>query len=302
MSSVAAIEYQVTARKIVDASYMHVSVPATRPPRYAVGERVTCVAPNALPELIGRHWQRCAVIGSGKTGMDTCLFLLEQGVGAERILWVMPRDAWLHDRAQWQAGAPFEQSLGRTLGEFLGGIGDAESVEDVFARLAARGVLLRIDENRRPTAYRCTTVTQSELMALRSIIQIVRKGRVTGIDNERISLQHGSEPTSAATLHIDCTADGAERSASRRHRFSAARILPCSRYAGASRCSVPRSSLSSSAALTMISRKTRCARPFPIRAAITICCAPPYSIWAMPGNGAGMRRSATGSSMLASIS
>lgn len=211
VSRVADLEYQVVARKMVDATYMNVSVPATRPPRYAVANGVHCIAPNTLPSLIGRQWQRYAVIGSGKTGIDTCLFLLEQGIKPDRIVWIMPRDAWLHDRAQWQAGALFEQSLGRTLGEFLAGIGEADSIEDVFARLAARRVLVRIDESRWPTAYRCATVTQTELAALRGITNIVRKGRVQSIDNQRITLAHGNEPTDATTLHIDCSADGAER-------------------------------------------------------------------------------------------
>ena len=42
---------------------------------------------------------RYAVIGGGKTGIDAVLFLLDQNVPPDLITWVVPRDAWLYDRA-----------------------------------------------------------------------------------------------------------------------------------------------------------------------------------------------------------
>ncbi len=210
-SLAANIQYEVRAKKIVDSTYMNVSVPGTRPPDYAVAEGVHCVPINTLPQQVNRRWRRYVIVGGGKTGIDACLFLLENQIDPDKIHWIVPRDAWLHDRAQWQVGSMFEQSLGRTIGEFLAGIGEADSIDDVFTRLNARRVLVRIDANQRPTAYRCATVTQDELTQLRRIKNVIRKGRVKGIEPDHIELDRGIEATDAHSLHVDCTADGAAR-------------------------------------------------------------------------------------------
>jgi len=56
--------------------------------------------------------------------------------------------------------------------------------------------------------YRCATVTESELDALRGIEQVIRMGRVKSIGNTEITLEGGTVPTNQGTLHIDCSADG----------------------------------------------------------------------------------------------
>src|SRR2546429_9011265 len=40
--------------------------------------------------------------GAGKTSMDTCNWLLDQGVDPDRIRWIRPRDGWVFDRAIMQ--------------------------------------------------------------------------------------------------------------------------------------------------------------------------------------------------------
>ena len=37
-------------------------------------------------------------IGAGKTGIDAVLFLLNHNVDEDKILWIMPNDAWLWNR------------------------------------------------------------------------------------------------------------------------------------------------------------------------------------------------------------
>ena len=78
VSLVSDAEHDVVANKVVDATYMNVTVPSMRPPLYEVAEGATCVPLNALPRLPGT-WDRYMVIGAGKTGMDACLFLLKCG-------------------------------------------------------------------------------------------------------------------------------------------------------------------------------------------------------------------------------
>jgi len=81
----------------------------------------------------------------------------------------------------------------------------------VFNRVEARGGLLRLDPDVVPSMYRCATVTKAELTELRRIKKVLRKGRVTALDTDRIHLDDGSEPTNLQTLHIDCSADGLEK-------------------------------------------------------------------------------------------
>ena len=63
--------------------------------------------------------------------------------------------------------------------------------------------------------FRCATVSQSELENLRRIENVVRHGRVTHIGAERIELEHGSIPTDAQQIHVDCTGDGLPRGPAR---------------------------------------------------------------------------------------
>jgi len=74
----AAVEVNVR-RRIVDATYMRVTVPLMRPPVYGVAPGVQCVTPNELTKMRKPH-DRHAIIGAGKTGMDACLWLLRQGI------------------------------------------------------------------------------------------------------------------------------------------------------------------------------------------------------------------------------
>jgi hypothetical protein len=80
--------------RIVDATYSKTQVPAMRPPPYEVAQGVTIVTPNDLPS-ISHGYANYTIVGNGKTGMDAALWLLENGVGADRITWIRPRDAYL---------------------------------------------------------------------------------------------------------------------------------------------------------------------------------------------------------------
>ncbi|WP_156687291.1 NAD(P)-binding protein [Mycobacterium sp. Marseille-P9652] len=196
-------------RRIVDATYMRVSVPAMRPPPYPVAPGVECVAPNELPRLGPRD--RYVIVGAGKTGIDTCLWLLAHGVAPERLTWIMPRDAWLLDRATIQPGPLFADTIKANFTAQLEAIRDAVSLDDLFARLEDGGVLLRLDGTVRPTMYRCATVTRAELEQLRRIPGVVRMGHVRRVEIDRCVLDGGEVASGGSALYVDCTADGAEK-------------------------------------------------------------------------------------------
>ena len=203
-------DFSVGSSKIVDSTYMNVTVPSMRPPGYQVDDGVACAPPNVLPRVHGEY-DRYAVIGAGKTGMDACLFLLRNGVEPSAISWVMPRDSWMLDRAQIQPGELFAESLGVSFARQFEVFAKAQSVEEVLTGVAEQGQLLRFDESVWPTMYRCATVTKTELEQLWRIDDVIRLGRVKRITTDEIQLDQGSAPTSTTTLHVDCTADGLER-------------------------------------------------------------------------------------------
>ena len=111
-SLVADTEHKVQAAKVVDATYMNVTVPSMRPPPFPVDPQAYCAPLNVLPKVAGEY-DNYVVVGAGKTGMDACLFLLRNEVDPERIRWIMPRDSWMLDRANIQPGELFAQSIGR---------------------------------------------------------------------------------------------------------------------------------------------------------------------------------------------
>lgn len=194
-------------RKLVNATLGQPAIPATHPPRYTVAPGVSCVPPNRLPDLERPH-AGYTVVGAGKTGIDVCLWLLENGVAPGRIRWIMPRDPWLQDRANVQPGAEnFERYVAGAIRQ-LEAIIQATSIPDLFARLEASGQLVRIDTAVEPTVYRCGIVSQPELAQLRRIEDVVRLGRVRSIAPAQIVLERGALPADPDTLYIDCSACG----------------------------------------------------------------------------------------------
>jgi hypothetical protein len=209
-SLVSGVSHTITADKIVDATFMNVQVPAMGGPSYDIAKGVECVPPNALVETHG-EWKNYVIVGAGKTSFDACLFLLENGVSPDAICWIKPRESWLWDRACAQAEDLFETSIRPfSLGQ-MRCIAASESVDDLFARENAEGLMLRIDENVKPTMFRCATVTKSEIEVLRGIKHVIRMGRVQKIEHERVVLEQGSFDYGPNTLFVDCTADGLAR-------------------------------------------------------------------------------------------
>ena len=74
-------------RKLVDATYVESSIPSTHTPAYEVDDGVRLVPPNDLVDLDGGA-AGYTVIGAGKTAMDTCNFLMDEGVASDKIRWI----------------------------------------------------------------------------------------------------------------------------------------------------------------------------------------------------------------------
>ena len=207
-------ETQVHIRKkTVDATYFGTTVPSTHKPQFVVEPGVDFVPLNELPHL----WKRSqgmpkhfVIVGAGKTGMDAACWLLASGADPESISWIMPRDSWLLNRLKTQPGIDFfDETIGGQA-DMMEACAMATDVDDLFDRLEACGVMLRIDPNVRPTLHRYATVSTGEVAQLARIKHVIRKGRVTSISPTSVVLEGGQEAFGEGTLFIDCSATAVE--------------------------------------------------------------------------------------------
>jgi hypothetical protein len=216
-------------RRLVDATYLETSVPATHTPAFSIGDGVELIPVGELVHVTDAP-AGFTVLGAGKTAMDACSFLLDNGVDPDDIRWVRPRDAWLMNRSSWQP-LDLVAATVESLSHVLQSLAEAESVDDLFARLESSGELLRLDPSVDPTMFRGAIVSPAEFESLKQIERVVRKGRVRHIDTDRVALDDGDVPTERGTVHVDCTAYGL-RATPPRPIFEAGRVTPQSLMGG----------------------------------------------------------------------
>ena len=198
--------YQVEVnKKTVDCTYLKTSVPSTHTPNFSVADEVPFMALNDLPK-IKKSPAGFVVIGGGKTGIDACLWLLENKVHPDKITWIVSRDAWLVDRKNTQPGEQFfETTMGNQVRQFEA-VAAAESIPDLFKRLEEAGVIVRIDKEVIPKMFHGATISQMEIEEMRRIKNVIRKGRVQRIEKDKIIFENESIPTTTDYVHIDCSA------------------------------------------------------------------------------------------------
>ncbi|MXV61892.1 NAD(P)-binding protein [Natronorubrum sp. JWXQ-INN-674] len=192
--------------RVVDATYVESSIPATHTPPFDVDPDVRLVTPNELLELTDPA-DGFTVIGSGKTSMDTCGWLLNQGVPPAEIRWIRPRDPWTLPRRNLQT-LELLPSLLEWSSLRLEAAAEAEDVPDFFQRLAANGVVVPLDPEIEPETWRGAILSQDERDDLRQIRNVIRKGYVQRLEADRIVLDNGTVPTDPQRVHVDCTARG----------------------------------------------------------------------------------------------
>jgi len=202
-----ASERQITVRrKIMDARYLESSIPATHTPTFGVDDGVQFIPVNDLVKS-AQPAGGFVVIGAGKTAMDACTWLLDNGVDTGEVSWVKPRDAWVIDRRLLQ---PLDK-----IGDFIIGWATATkiaatstSAAELFDRLEDAGQLRRIDTSVEPTMYRMAILSDREVDTLRGVDRVIRGGHVRRIASDRILLDDAEVPVPRDTLFVDCTAEG----------------------------------------------------------------------------------------------
>lgn len=191
-------------RRVVDATYLSPTIPATTPPPFGVADDVHVAAINELATLTTAP-SSYVIVGSGKTATDGIVWLLSNGVPPDRIMWVRPRDPWMLNRAVVQPDPVVALGLAA---DTMRAAADAESLDDLFLRLEAAGVMLRIDRDVIPTMAKTPTLGAWELDLLRTIENVVRLGHIRQVTRREIVFDAGSVPLAPGSLVVHCAASG----------------------------------------------------------------------------------------------
>jgi hypothetical protein len=192
--------------RVVDGTYLDVQVPARHRPSFTVDPDARVIPVGGLVDL-AEPPTGFTVLGAGKTAMDACTWLLEQGVDPDRIRWVRPRDVWIVDRASLQ---PLDLLVGtmEAIASWTECLAQAESTLDLFRRLEECGELIRLDRGVEPSVFRAPILSQAEITGLRKVQRVIRQGRERHVGADRIVLEHSEIPTDRGAVHVDCTASG----------------------------------------------------------------------------------------------
>ncbi len=193
-------------RRIVDATYIESEIPSRHPLGFVVDADVRILPPNDLVDL-AEPARGFTIIGAGKTAMDTCNWLLDAGVDANRIRWIRPRDGWFFNRTYMQ---PLElvASYMQLQARFVEHAAGCDGSASFTAGLETDGVLVRIDPSVQPEVFRGATISELELDSLRQIDNVVRLGRVRRIGTQQVSFDSADLPSDPHEIYVDCTAVG----------------------------------------------------------------------------------------------
>lgn len=204
-SQVSGETFQVKVRRrLVDATYLAPTIPATTRPPFGVAEGVRIVPINELARLTEPP-EEFVIVGSGKTAADGITWLLAGGVPPDRIVWIRPRDPWMLNRAMVQPDPVVALGLAAHI---MTSAANAQSLDELFLHLEAAGVMLRIDRAVLPTMAKTPTLGQWELELLRTIKRVVRLGHIKEIGRNEIRLDQGAIPLSSGALVVHCAASG----------------------------------------------------------------------------------------------
>jgi hypothetical protein len=145
--------------RAVHGHYLAPEIPAQTPAPFGVADGVHSIPVNdlvRLPEPPGQF----VIVGSGKTATDAIVWLLGNGVDPNRVCWVRPRDPWKFNRAVVQPDPTINLSM---VADILESAREASSPDDLFLRMEAAGVMMRVDPQVNPSMVRTPTLARWEL-------------------------------------------------------------------------------------------------------------------------------------------
>jgi hypothetical protein len=193
-------------RRFVDATYIESSIPSRHTPAYEVDDGVRLVSPNALVHSDAPA-TRYTIIGAGKTSMDTCSWLLENGTDPGDIRWVRKRDGWFFNRVYMQP-LDLVGSYMDLQARWVEAASTCSDAQEFLHQLEDDGAFVRIDPSVEPGVFRGATISTLELDDFRSVEDVVRLGRVRRIGTDRLVLDGGELASEPNEVYVDCTAEG----------------------------------------------------------------------------------------------
>ena len=207
-------------KKTVDATLTLTNIPATKSPDYSISDGVNLVPINKLSDL-NKSWKRYVIIGAGKTGLDAILYLLDNNVNPEKIVWIVPNDCWYFNRDS----VSDLSNLHKIFPEFYGAVLASVDVNDAYKKGEKIGHFMRLDKDIWPNKMRAATVSSKEMEKIKNIKNIIRLGRISHIEKDKILFVQGdSIPTHIETLHVDCSTAGTKFSPLKEKVFDDDRI------------------------------------------------------------------------------
>jgi hypothetical protein len=162
------------------------------------------VAVNDLVDAGGASSQY-VVVGAGKTATDACIWLLQNGVEPDAIMWVRPREPWMLNRAVVQ---PDPVVFLGTAADILEAAAVARTPDEVFLLLEDADVMLRIDRSVTPTMAKVPTLAHWELDRLRTLERVVRLGHVRHVEPGRLVLDDGDAAIARDAVVVHCASSG----------------------------------------------------------------------------------------------
>lgn len=190
--------------RVVDARYLSPDIPARTLAPFEVADGVDVIPVNDLAVMPERPRQ-FVIVGSGKTATDAIIWLIGNGIDPDAICWVRPRDPWMFNRAVVQ---PDPVVYAGMVADIFEAARNAVSVDDLFLRMEARGVMLRIDQTVTPTMAKTPTLARWELDRLRTIENVVRLGHVRRVEPGRLVCAKGDAAIDRKAVVVHCAASG----------------------------------------------------------------------------------------------
>jgi hypothetical protein len=205
VSHVSGQQFQVRGLiRVVNAHYLSPLIPATSPPPFGVADGARAIPVNHLVDLDEAPSQY-VIAGSGKTATDACIWLLENGVDPDAIVWVRPRDPWMINRAAVQPDAVVFMT---TEAEIMEAAEAASSPDHLFFLMEEAGVMVRIDRSVTPKMAKIATLAHWELDRLRTIERVVRLGHIVQVKPGRLVLADGEVAIARDAVVVHCAARG----------------------------------------------------------------------------------------------
>ena len=204
VSLLSGTRFHAPRARVVDARYLSPDIPALTPPPFAVEEGARVVPVNELVRVTHAP-ERYVIVGAGKTGTDTCVWLLQNGVSPNAITWVRPRDPWLLNRAVVQPDPAVFLGMAA---DTMVAAAQATSADDAFLKMEDAGIMLRIDPAATPTMAKTPTLATWELDLVRTIDDVIRRGHLRAVAPGRLAFADSDVHVPADTLVVHCAAEG----------------------------------------------------------------------------------------------